>query len=139
MGYIKIYVHFVWTTKNREPLLHKEIRKVIFSHIRENAANKGIFIDHIGGYLDHVHCLISLNTDQPVSQTIQLIKGESSHWINQQKLFSHRFEWQKEYYGISVNMRGIDRVRAYIRNQEAHHNKITFQKEYEALRKYIGF
>jgi len=61
MGHIKVYVHFVWTTKDREPILHKKIRDSVFSHIRDNARAKGIFIDFIGGYLDHVHCLISLN------------------------------------------------------------------------------
>ena len=139
MGYIKVYVHFVWTTKEREPLLKKEIRETIFSHIRENARAKGIFIDFIGGYLDHVHCLISLNTDQPISQTIQLIKGESSFWINKQKLIKGKFEWQREYYGISVNIRNLHRVREYIRNQEAHHSKFSFQREYEEFKKYIGF
>jgi REP element-mobilizing transposase RayT len=139
VGYIKVYVHFVWTTKDREPLLKKEIRETIFSHIRENARAKGIFIDFIGGYLDHVHCLISLNTDQPISQTIQLIKGESSFWINKQKLIKGKFEWQREYYGISVNIRNLHRVREYIRNQEVHHSKFSFQWEYEEFKKYIGF
>ncbi len=139
MGYIKVYVHFVWTPKDREPILHKDIREKIFSHIRENARSKGIFIDFIGGYIDHVHCLISLNTDQSIGQTIQLIKGESSFWINKNKLFKDKFEWQREYYGISVNIRQIDRVRNYIKNQEKHHSKYTFQREYEEFRKHIGF
>ena len=139
MGYIKVYVHFVWTTKGRKPLLQKEIRDIVFSHIRENARYKGIFIDFIGGYLDHVHCLISLNSDQPISQTIQLIKGESSFWINRQKLTRDKFEWQIEYYGISVNLRNLQRVRNYIKNQEAHHRKYSFQKEYEEFKKHIGF
>ena len=139
MGYIKIYVHFVWTTKDREPILHKQIRDKIFSHIRENARAKGIFIDFIGGYIDHVHCLISLNTEQSISQTIQLIKGESSFWINKNKLIKRKFEWQCEYYGISVNIRQIDRVRNYIKNQEKHHSKYSYQREFEEFRKHIGF
>ena len=139
MGYIKIYVHFVWTTKDKEPLLQKEIRETIFAHIRENARAKGIFIDFIGGYFDHVHCLISLNPDLRISETIQLLKGESSFWINKNKLTKCKFEWQREYYGISVNLKNLNRVREYIRNQEAHHNKIPFQFEYEEFKKAIGF
>jgi len=139
MGHIKVYVHFVWTTKDREPILHKKIRDSVFSHIRDNARAKGIFIDFIGGYLDHVHCLISLNSDQPIAQIIQLIKGESSYWINKQHLTETKFEWQREYYGISVNIRNLHRVRDYIKNQEIHHNNIPFQKEYEEFRKQIGF
>lgn len=139
MGYIKVYVHFVWTTKDRKPILSKEIRETVFSHIRENARDKGIFIDFIGGYLDHVHCLISLNSDQRISETIMLIKGESSHWINKNKLIKTKFEWQKEYYGISVNLKDLFRVREYIRTQEDHHSKYSFQREYEEFKKYIGF
>jgi len=139
MGFIKIYVHFVWTTKDRQPFLHNEIRETIFSHIRENARAKGIFIDFIGGYLDHVHCLISMDSDQSVAKIIQLIKGESSYWINKNKLTRLRFEWQDDYYGISVNIRGLGRVRDYIKNQEVHHRKYSFQKEYEEFKKHIGF
>jgi putative transposase len=139
MGFIKIYVHFVWTTKNKEPLLHKEIRETVFSHIRENARVKGIFIDFIGGHIDHVHCLISMDTDQSISKIIQLIKGESSYWINKNKLSKGKFEWQDDYYGVSVNLRGLSRVRDYIKNQEAHHRKVPFQEEYEEFIRQIGF
>jgi putative transposase len=139
MGYISIYVHFVWSTKNREPLLTKEIRGIVFMHILENAREKGIYIDFIGGYSDHIHCLISLDNDQPISKTIQLIKGESSFWINKNKLTKHKFEWQTDYYGVSVNLRALNKVREYIKNQEKHHQKLSFQQEYKQFRDTIGF
>ena len=120
-------------------MLCKEIRETVFSHIRENARAKGIFIDFIGGYLDHVHCLISMDTDQSISKIIQLVKGESSYWININKLTKLKFEWQNDYYGVSVNLKGLSRVRDYIKNQEAHHRKIPFQVEYEEFKKHIGF
>jgi len=58
MGYLKIWIHLVWTTKNRVPILTYELRRDILNHIRENAEKKGIYIDFINGYLEHVHCLI---------------------------------------------------------------------------------
>ena len=61
MSYIKIYVHFVWSTKNRELFLTKDIRYNVFNHIKENAKKKNIHIDFINGYTDHIHCLVSLN------------------------------------------------------------------------------
>ena len=88
MSFIKVYVHYVWSTKNREPLLSADIRFDVFNHIRENARKKNIFIDFINGYIDHVHCLISLNDDLSIGKIAQLIKGESSHWINQNKLIN---------------------------------------------------
>jgi putative transposase len=56
MGYIKIWVHLVWTTKNRETFLTKDIRKQILDHLLKDAIDKGIYIDFINGYLEHVHC-----------------------------------------------------------------------------------
>ncbi len=64
MGYIKVWVHLVWTTKNREPILEDSIRKQVFAHIRENALQKDIYIDFINGYKEHVHCLLSLGSGQ---------------------------------------------------------------------------
>ena len=131
MPYIKIWIHLVWATKDRHPYLAQEIRKEVFSHIKENAQTKGIHLDHINGYVEHVHCLISLNSDQNIATVTNLLKGESSHWINQNKLTKSRFGWQDEYFAASVSHSQIDTVRQYIRNQEVHHSKQTFQQEYD--------
>ena len=64
MSHINVWLHFVWSTKDRRPLLNDEIRYRVFQHIRDNAIEKDIHIDHIGGYEDHVHCLISLGPEQ---------------------------------------------------------------------------
>lgn len=68
MPYIKVWIHFVWTTKDRKPLLADDIRQKVFQHIRENAREKDIFIDFINGYSEHVHCLISLGAEQTIKQ-----------------------------------------------------------------------
>jgi len=134
MPYIKVYIHFVWTTKNRVPLLNtKEIRETVWQHIKQNAKEKSIFIDCIGGYSEHCHCLVSLGSDQTIEKVMQLIKGESSYWINEQKLIGFKFEWQTEYYAVSISEKHIERVRQYIINQEDHHKKSTFQVEYDDL------
>lgn len=139
MSFIKIYVHFVWSTKNREPLLTDEIRQKVFDHIRENAKTKNIFIDFIGGYADHIHCLISLNDDLSISKIAQLIKGESSHWINKNKLTKTKFRWQDNYFAIAVDDEKIPIVRNYIANQEEHHKKISYNNEYNKFIKRYGF
>jgi len=104
MSLVKIWVHAVWATKNREPMLTKKLRYQLFNHIRENALTKNIHIDFANGYIEHVHCLISLNPDQSIAKTIQLIKGESSFWINRNKLcasqehdeFISKYEFDRE-------------------------------------------
>ena len=139
MGYVNMWVPLVWATKKREPVLDKNIRKKIFSHIRENAFIKNIQIDFINGHVDHVHILISLNADQTIANTIQLIKGESSYWINKNKLTPQKFEWQDDYFAVSVSESGIDKVRDCIKNQEEHHKKKTFQQEYDEFMERYGF
>ena len=138
MPFVKVYIHFVWSTKNREPFLETlEIRQKVWQHIRDNAREKGIFIDFVNGYKEHCHCLISIGVDQTIQKVMQLIKGESSYWINKNKLTSGKFEWQDEYFAVSVSESAIDNVRNYIKNQEEHHKKKTYQEEYdEFIEKY---
>ena len=131
MSYVRNWIHAVWGTKNRAPFLTEKIRGVLFSHILENAREKGIHIDSINGYLDHVHCLIAVDADKSIAQTMQLIKGESSRWVNKNKLIPGSLEWASDYFAVSVSESQLDKVRDYIKNQEAHHRKITFTQEYE--------
>ena len=139
MPYIRVWVHLIWATKYREPLLYDVFRNDVFNHIRENARKKNIFVAEINGYRDHVHCLVSLKFRQSISKVVNLIKGESSHWFNQQNLINRKFSWQTEYYAESVGKSGIARVRKYIRNQEAHHQKQSFQDEIEFFAQKYGF
>ena len=132
MPYIKVYIHFVWSTKKRIPFLAtKEIRQKVWIHIKENAIKKGIYVDFVNGYSDHCHCLVSLGADQTMQKVMQLIKGESSFWINKEQLTQEKFQWQSEYFAVSVSESSINRVRNYIKNQERHHSKKTFQEEYD--------
>lgn len=134
MPHAKVYIHFVWTTKNRIPFLDTlDLRKKLWIHIKENAKAKGIFIDAINGYQEHCHCLVSLGIDQSMSKVMQLVKGESSHWMNNHQLGKHKFEWQDEYFAVSVSASLMDKVRTYIDNQEQHHHKKTFQDEYDEM------
>ncbi len=140
MPFVKVYIHFVWATKNHKSLLMTyEIRQQVWQHIRENAKEKNIYIDFINGYSDHCHCLISLGIDQTMSKLMQLIKGESSFWINKQNLSDGKFEWQDEYFALSVSSSALDKVRDYIKNQEEHHKHKTFQEEYELFISKYGF
>ncbi len=139
MPWIKVWLHFVWSTKNRHPYLKDEIRSKIFDHIRLNAREKGIQIDFINGYVQHVHCLISLGSDQTLEKVMQLIKGESSFWINKNKLTKTRFEWQDEYFVASVSESNLEKVRKYIAKQEEHHREVSFEEEFDDMLKRAGF
>src|SRR5260221_5244977 len=129
MSFVKIWVHLVFATKNREPLLEQEFRYDIHKHIIENCAEKGIFLQSINGYTDHLHCLISLGKDQSIAKVSQLIKGESSFWINKNNLTSEKFSWQDDYFAVSVSESQVQAVINYIKNQEKHHSKKSFDEE----------
>lgn len=140
MPFVKVYIHFVWSTKNRYPFLRsKELRQKMWNHIRENAREKKIFIDFVNGYSDHCHCLVSMGRDQTIEKVMQLIKGESSFWVNKNQLTKEKFEWQDEYFAVSVSESAIETVRNYIKNQEAHHSKKSFQQEHDEFISKYGF
>ncbi len=139
MPFVRIWVHIVWSTKNREPLLSASLRPIIFDHIRENALKKGIFLAEVNGYHDHVHCLISLKRNQTIAKVAQLLKGESSRWTNYEGLVPGKLFWQTEYYAASVGESEVKRVRNYIRNQEAHHARQSFFEETKEMMAVHGF
>lgn len=139
MPFVKVWVHFVWATKMREPHLTDEIRHMVFDHIRNYAREKGIYLDNIGGYVEHVHCLVSLGTDQTIANIAKLLKGESSHWINQQRLCKTKFGWQHEYFAVGVGESIIERTRSYIQRQEIHHRTRPFESELDAMVEKYGF
>ena len=135
MSFLKIYIHFVWSTKNRIHYLDTfDLRLKLWKHIKENGKEKGIFIDQVNGHSDHCHCLISLKSNQTIQNIAQLIKGESSHWVNENNLCTYKFQWQDEYFAVSVSESMLERVKNYIKNQETHHSKHSFEEEVEQIK-----
>jgi REP element-mobilizing transposase RayT len=137
MPFTKIWIHLIWSTKNRDKLIDKELKQKLLQHIKENARLKNIFIDTLNCVKDHIHLLISLGREQTISKIVMLIKGESSNWVNKNKLTKGKFEWQDEYIAVSVSESQVDRIRKYIKNQEEHHRLKSFEEEYSLfLEKY---
>jgi REP element-mobilizing transposase RayT len=127
--YYKIWIHLIWATKVRRPLMQKEARQKILNHIKEKAGKEGYYLDTINGVADHLHCLISLSPRFSISEVMNKLKGESSHWINSEKITRIRFAWQGGFAAFSVSASQVHKVRNYIRNQEKHHQKISFEAE----------
>ena len=139
MPFVKIWIHAVWATKNRDTLLEKSIRQIVFEQLHQNALKKDILMDIVNGYSQHVHYLFRLKNDQTISKVMQLIKGESSFWINQQKFIKSKFQWQEEYFAVSVSESQVNAVRKYIRTQEEHHKNKTYMQEYDEFIQKYGF
>ena len=139
MAYVKIWLHCVWGTKSRVPFLTGRRKYEIINHIISNAKNKDIYIDLLDGHDEHLHCLLKLKCDQTISYVMQLIKGESSYWINKNKITKSKFEWADEYYGVSVSESHVSVVRKYIKNQEEHHRTRSWDNELEEYEEQYGF
>ncbi len=138
MPLVKIYVHLIWSTKKRTRIITPDLKPALLKHIKDYSYTKEIFIDRINCVEDYMHVLLSLGSEQTISKVAMLLKGESSFWVNKNKLIKGKFEWQDEYMALSVNYRSIDRVRTYIDNQEEHHRKRTFKEEYQEFLEEYG-
>jgi len=138
MSWVRIWIHIVFSTKNRQQLLTDKVRYQVFEHIRKNAKEKNIWLDEINGWIEHCHCLIRLSREQSISKVAQLIKGESSFWINKNSLIEN-FLWQDDYFAVSVSESNVEIIKNYIRKQEEHHRRNTFQEEFDEFRKKYQF
>ena len=126
--------HAVWSTKRRICCLKGAVRQKIFDHIKENAKKNGILVHALNGGLDHLHLVFRLPKHLNVPKVMQLIKGESSHWINQQRLFPFHFKWGKGYFAEYLKPDKIPYVIRYVENQEKHHQIYNLEEELTAFR-----
>ncbi len=128
-----MYVQLVFAVSRREKILNKTIRPRVFEYISgiiTGMRHKSIIVN---GVDDHIHLLIGLNPNKSVSDTVHDIKRNSSLFINENKLLPGHFSWQEGYGAFTYSRSEIDSVYQYILNQEAHHIKKSFRKEYKSM------
>lgn len=133
----KIYVHAVFSTLHRQPVLADTWREELFQVLGGVANNLGCQSLIVGGVADHVHILFALGRTITVSDAVGRIKSNSSAWVNQNKKLPMRFNWQAGYGAFSISQSNIEAVRTYIQQQPEHHGTQSFQDEFrEWLRRY---
>lgn len=128
-----LWVHAVWATKNREPLILPKLEQALYSYLFQELEKLGCPGRIINGMPDHIHLLFLLNPQKSISEVIKQLKGASSHWVNQQDFIPEKFAWQTGFAAYSVSESITGRVHEYIKNQKTHHRKVSFQDEYEEL------
>ncbi len=131
--YTKIYIHYIFAVKERCPLLRNKHQKQIYSYIAAKCKENDYFLSAIGGTDNHLHLLITIQPTQSVSEVARILKGSASHYINKMKISPKHFEWQVGYGAFSVSQSSMSKVCAYIRNQEIHHQKLSFREEFQTL------
>ena len=121
--------HVVFSTKNRQRILHKKYREKLYKYIGGIIRGEKSILISIGGTEDHIHIFIKIRPDVTVSHMLKCIKGNSSKWINENKYAEIHFNWQSGYGAFSVSQSSVNAVINYIEHQEEHHKKQTFKEE----------
>jgi REP element-mobilizing transposase RayT len=133
----KVYLHLIFSTKNRAPLLADDWRDELFRVLGGTANNLGCQSLIVGGVADHVHMLFQLGRTISIADAVGKIKSTSSNWVNQTRGLPDEFRWQAGYAAFSVSQSNVESVRRYILRQPEHHAAHTFQDELrEWLRRY---
>jgi len=119
--YTQLYVHLVWATWDRLPLITNEIEDRVYAAIAEKCRQLKCIPLAIGGVADHVHVLVRLHPTIAVAELVKEIKGSSSHLVTHQILPSEFFKWQGAYGAFTLRKEDVPQVKAYIENQKQHH------------------
>ncbi len=134
---VKNYVHIVFSTKHRQPLIHPPVESELHSYLGGICNKLDCQVIQVGGYTEHIHILCMLSKKVALMKLVEEIKSHSSKWIKSKGYEYRNLYWQDGYGAFSVKPSEIDTVIAYIANQHEHHRKKTFQEEYRMyLKKY---
>ena len=125
--YVSQLTHVVFSTKNRRNTLPAGMQQRLWSFLGGIARKNGFKAVAIGGTANHVHILLSLPATIALAKAVQLVKGGSSKWLNQE--MTSRFEWQQGYGAFSVSISQQPQTVAYINSQAEHHRSRNFQDE----------
>jgi len=135
-SYVSNHVHIVFSTKNRLKLIPEDLQPKLWAYMAGIAKNHGMHAVAIGGIEDHAHALIEMGPTLGIAKTVQVLKANSSRWMNEHP--GMRFEWQEGYFACSVSRSQVPAVTRYIANQKEHHHKMDSATEFELLLKRHG-
>ncbi len=134
---VKNYIHIVFSTKHRKPLIHLSVEAELYSYLGGICNKLECQVLVVGGYIDHIHILCMLSKKITIMKLLEELKSHSSKWIKTKGDAYTNLYWQNGYGAFSVNPSEVEIVKNYIANQKEHHSKKTFQEEYKSfLKKY---
>ncbi len=131
----QVYVHIIYSTKNRIPIITNELRPKLHAYIVGTMSKLGSYVLEIYANPDHIHILSTLPKTRSLADLIQKSKTPSSKWVKNTYPALPNFSWQLGYAGFSVGASSLEAVKRYIRNQPVHHKKESFQDE---LRRFLN-
>ena len=128
--YTQIHIQFVFAVKYRLALIDNSWKDELHQYITGIIQNKSHKMLQVNSMPDHLHMLLGFRPDENMSQLVQIVKSESTKWINDNHLCREKFSWQEGFGAFSYSKSHVPNVIRYIQNQEAHHHKQTFREEY---------
>ena len=132
---IKLWVHVIFSTKNREPFLVPPYEYEVYCRIRENLYKLDCEVLALNGIEDHLHILLKLPATKSIAEVVRYAKGETSHWFNEKYLPTHGLYWQDGYAAFSASESLLNKVKGYIDHQKEIHKKRSLDKELKMIRK----
>jgi putative transposase len=133
-AYFRNHVHLIFGTKDRRKAIPQQLQPRLWAYLAGICKHHKIIVIEVGGTHDHVHILLDLPPTLALAKAVLLLKANSSKWAGERV---KGFSWQEGYGAFSVSSSGLDQVIRYIRNQEAHHRRRTFEEEFrEILRRH---
>lgn len=128
--YTQIFYHVVFAVRNRESLITPDIKEDLYKYINGIVSNQNQKLFIINGMPDHVHLLLNCKPNMNLSDLVKEIKEHSTKFINEKKILKGKFYWQAGFGAFTVSKKDVAMILNYIKNQEEHHGKKTFQEEY---------
>lgn len=132
-AYSRLHYHLVFSTKERKTYIKPEIKDRLHAYMKGIVFNLDGVVEEIGGVEDHVHLLFYSPPKHALSDVIKALKAGSSGWVHEIWPQRQAFSWQRGYGIFTVSESNVESVREYIRNQEEHHRRMTFEEEFIAL------
>ncbi len=124
------FFHLIWSTKGRENLILPKTKNALYEYMGGIIRNTGGSLIEIGGIANHVHLLIELSNLDRFTALLRNVKSSSTTWLKQKYPDCRFFAWQDGYGSYSVSFSQLERTREYIRKQEEHHQRHSFEEEY---------
>ena len=128
---VQIYLHFIWGTWDRLPLITENNEQQIYKAILEKCTSLYSSVIAIGGMPDHLHLLTRFPAIITVADYIKAVKGSTSHLMTQSINAGEFFKWQGGYAVYSVSVRDVSKIKKYIQYQKEHHTNNKLYSELE--------
>ncbi len=131
--YYAVYVHIVFSTKNRERWLSDRVCAELFPYLGGIVTHQKCLPITVGGYTNHVHILTRTRATTLVAEIVKEAKRGSTSWLNEHGVAYGKFSWQIGYGAFSVSYWDLEKVKLYIQNQKEHHKVMSWEEEYKKL------